>query len=222
MKALPWILFVLTFFTLGFVAQQQREAAREAQISANNLQAALDHTRRVLGDQATAATRLAAQRTIERDELGELLDEALEQRDASVVALQEMEFSFDSLTRVRQTPVVDTVVVEGSDTVRVATFTQEGPPIAGVQTVRVGLGITLDSRLAVSPFTIRVGVACSGTAPVFSWEAPNWVDATYRTGAVAPEVCYPQSGGSLFEISTGKSIWAGLAFGLGVVVGRGL
>ena len=118
-----------------------------------------------------------------------------------------------------QTATTDTIIVTETDTVRVAAFELQGPPISGVQTVRSGPQITLDSRLVVSPFSISYGVACSGADAVFSWETPDWVSTTFESGTVDPLVCNPVPQRNLFSFSPGKSIWLVAGGILGYVLG---
>lgn len=207
------------FFATGFVVRELAETRREAEVAEQNLRAAFDSTMAVFREQVRSSTRLAVQSRIEAEDATEAMREALEERDASLVALQTLEVQFDSLEREAQTPEIDTVFVENGDTVRVATFALEGPPIEGEQIVRVNRDITLDSRLRVSPFSLGYGIACSGSAPVFTWDTPEWVQARFVEGTVDPSVCYQEPSSALFEISTGKSIWLLLGFGAGLALG---
>jgi len=187
---------------------------RGARIAEANERAALDTTRITLIDSVAAATRLAVQARIIPDSVSDALAEALSDRDAALVAIQRSTIAFDSLVKVGQRPTVEVIEIEPEtgDSIRVATFEHEGPPIEGEQTVRVGPEITLDSRLRVSPFTVGFGLACADRAPVFTWDTPEWVHATFQSGTVDPVVCDPPSPG-LFSIDVGSGLW----FGAGVV-----
>jgi hypothetical protein len=217
MKYIPWVLLILMFFITGFTVRSLQGSKRDLEVSLQNEKAAADETQRVLRDQIAASTRLAVQARIDASDATVAMQEALDERDASLVVVQQLEVQVGRLERLAQVPRTDTVFVENGDTVRVATFVQEGPPIEGEQTVRVSQAITLDSHLRVSPFSLGFGVGCAGTAPVFTWDTPDWVDATFQRGTVDPSVCYTPST-SLFEISTGKTLWLGVGLGLGFLI----
>lgn len=205
------LLILLLVGALKFVGAAH---ARETAIQEANLAAALDTTRLTLHDSVAARTRLVTQAGVVVDSLDRALALALEDRDATALSLTQTRVSFDSVTALAQSPTRDTVFVrEGGDSVRVATFELQGPPISGNQVVRVGRKVSLDSRLKVSPFTTTYAIACSGSEAVVSWSTPDWVTATHKAGQVDPIVCNPLQPG-LFQFDAGD----GVAFGAGVVL----
>lgn len=218
MKYIPWVLIVLLFGAVGFTTNKLMDSRRALEVADQNMAAAVDSTQRVLMAQVEASTRLATQTQIEAEESSDAMFEALRQRNAALVALNRTRIQMDSVVALRQEPRTDTVFVENGDTVRVASFPMTGPPIEGEQTVRVGPRITLDSRLRITPFSIAYGVACSGTAPVFTWDTPSWLTTEFERGTVDPSVCFTPAP-SLFEINTPKVIWLILGLGLGLGVG---
>jgi hypothetical protein len=218
MKYIPRVLVLVMLVATGFTTKQWMNSKRELEVADQNMAAAVDSTQRVLMAQVEASTRLATQSQIEAGESSDAMFEALRQRNAALVTLNRTRIQMDSVVALRQEPRTDTVFVENGDTIRVATFPMAGPPIEGEQVVRAGPRITLDSRLRVSPFSIAYGVACSGTAPVFTWDTPDWVRTEFERGTVDPSVCYTPAP-SLFEISTPKIIWLILGLGLGLGVG---
>lgn len=186
---------------------------RERDIAEANERAALDTTRIHLVDSLRASSRLVEQREIDIENLDAALQVALRDRDADAVTLTRLQFSFDSVVVVAQTPDTDTVFVDlQGDTIREASFAHAGPPIEGTSTVRVGprRAITLDSRLTVSPFAATYSLGCARSDAVVSWSVPDWVNASFEAGLVDPAVCNPLQPG-LFHIDVGD----GLAFGLG-------
>lgn len=218
MKYVPWVLIVLLLGAVGFTTNKLVASNRALEVADQNMNAAVDSTQRVLMAQIEASTRLATQSQLEAGESSDAMFEALRQRNAALVAMNRFRIQVDSVVALRQEPRTDTIFVENGDTVRVATFPLTGPPIEGEQVVRVGPRITLDSRLRVSPFSISYGIACAGTAPVFTWDTPDWLTAEFDRGTVDPSVCYTPAP-SLFEINTSKVIWLILGLGLGLGVG---
>ena len=215
----PWVLFLIAMAGWTFQNYQLGDLQRELTLAEANTRAALDTTRVSAADSVTAATRLANQASIENDSLSGALAAALADRGATLRTLQRTRVRIDSLVALGQTATTDTIIVTATDTVRVASFELEGPPISGAQTVRVGPAITLDSRLVVTPFTVSYGVACAGSDAVFSWDTPDWVSTTFESGAVDPLVCNPLPRASMFSISTGKSFWLVAGGLLGYVLG---
>lgn len=219
MKFVPWVLIVLLLGAVGFTTNKLVASQRALEVADQNKAAAVDSTQRIFLAQVEASTRLATQSQIESEESTEAMFEALRQRNAALVALNRTRIQMDSLVSLRQEPRTDTVFVENGDTVRVVSFPLVGPPIEGEQLVRLGPSITLDSRLRVTPFSISYGVACAGTAPVFTWDTPGWITADFDRGTVDPSVCFTPAP-SLFEINTPKVIWLILGLGLGLGVGQ--
>lgn len=219
MKFVPWVLIVLLLGAVGFTTNKLMASQRALEVADQNMTAAVDSTQRVLLAQIEASTRLAEQSQIEAGESSDAMFEALRQRNAALVTLNRTRIRMDSIVELRQEPRTDTVYVENGDTIRAVSFPMTGPPIEGDQLVRVGAGITLDSRLRVTPFTITYGIGCAGTAPLFTWDTPSWVTADFERGTVEPSVCYTPAP-SLFEINTPKVIWLILGLGLGLGAGQ--
>ncbi len=220
------ILILILLVVTGLSVRGMSAARRDLAVAEANERAALDTTRTHLRDSVAASTRLAVQAAIIPDSVSDALAEALQDRDANLVAFQRSEIAFDSVVALGQVAAVDTVFVEGEDTIRVVTFELEGPPIRGEQVVKLTpgtpvpgqarpLSVTLDSRLVVSPFSITYGIACQNNDPVFAWKTPDWVTATFAGGTVEPDVCYTPPPTPILSISVGKSVWlaAGVAVG---------
>lgn len=216
-----WALGLLIVFLIGTTsgfAYAWRGESRARRVAEANERAALDTTRMHLVDSLAAYSRLVEQRSIDIENLDAALQVAIRERDAEAVAFNRLQFRFDSLVTVGQTPVTDTVFVDPQgDSIRQAEFTQIGPPIEGSQTVQVGprrLGnpITLDSRLRVSPFAASYSLGCAESDAVVSWSVPDWVNASFEAGLVDPAICTPLQPG-LLHIDAGD----GLAFGLGAL-----
>ena len=219
MKSAPWVLLLLALGGWTYQNYRSGELRRDLTIAEANTRAALDTTRTTLTDSLAAATRLAEQSSVQADSLSGALADALQDRSAALRSLQRTRIRFDSVVALAQTPTVDTIVVTENDTIRVASFPLGGPPIEGVQTVRVGAMILLDSRLNVSPFSITYGVACSGSDAVFAWETPPWVRTSFESGTIDPLVCNPAPRASLLTVNAGKTIWLVAGGLLGYVLG---
>ena len=214
-----WYIVVILVLvaSLGLQARRAGHWRTQAQVAEANERAALDTTRTYLADTVAAYSRLALQREADMDSLGAAHREALDDLGATLRALQNAEVRIDSLVVVAATPVTDTIVVEGGEEVRVATFTMEGPPISGQQDVRVSSQITLDSRLSVSPFSIGYSMACADNAPLMTWQTPAWVQVSLDEGSVDPLICNPPQR-SLLTWGTDRMLWGGAGILTGLVL----
>lgn len=215
-RFVPYLVIGLMGVAVVLLVNCNGELKRANDIADANTRAALDTTRTSLRDSILARTRLASQREIERDSLGEALQLALGDRRATLRTLSRTRISFDSLQEVGRVPDIDTVLVTpAGDSLRTAVFAHEGPPIEGEQVVTVasqGGPIELESHLAVTPFTLTYGIACADHDAVVSWDTPQWVNADFVEGVVDPQICNPKRDGfvvSLAKPTLGKAIWMG-------------
>lgn len=214
--SLALVLAGATVATQSYLLAQSR---RNLQVARDNLAAAHDTTRTHLVDSVRSYSRLALQNEDVADSLSEALAAALSARDSDAATVQSLRVEVASLRVQSQAASTDTVFVESGDTVREASFVHEGPGIEGRQLVRVGREVVLTSDLFVTPFTISTAVGCDDETPVFAWDSPDWVTASFERGVVSPDVCRPQQVTPILSFTPGRGVWALFALGAGYLFG---
>lgn len=227
---------VATFLLLGIamsaVLRAKARAERDRDVAIANSVAAQTEQLRV--EEAGKATVLRLQLQVSADSLAKIvLDEisaALQKMNDSmqvrVMALTGLEVSFKARMAIFDAALVEiaNAVTPQGDTVRIAAFVEEGPPVEGEIVVEVprnpNAAIMLTTVLRPTPWDATIQLGCTeDNVASMALDTPAWVPLTIGLGVVDQDVCLPlpdiSFAADLFSISPSKLVWAGAG---GVVV----
>lgn len=238
-EKVKWAVLIAAVLTAAGSCGSFLFAQRNLDVAEANVRAAEDTVRTVRADNQTARSGLVAQHTIALGNVQELLrlnreeltstSLALEDRDADhIVAVNAMEFSFDSIALENVELNADLMTLSRSDeSFRVVALDIVGPPISG----DVDISIPSDTsksvdiefvRLKIEPFRAIYTIACAGHDAVVVAETPEWVNMELQPGAVDPNVCNPlpvSLGAFDFKPDLGMGLGAAGGFVLGWFLG---
>jgi hypothetical protein len=210
----------------GLALGKARRAAYDAAVARSNERAALDTSKvyRTKFDSTQLVTgRLQEQATIREQNLGGALQEVTAQLKLVTKSVQSLNVQVAGI----KTSVVSGNTLVLHDTVgrvigRKLDFTLTGPPISGTVAVTAPSDTMapgkLDVDLKVSPFALRMSLACDKNKDVqFLTEAPPWVTVGVTRGTVEPEVCHgarPSWFSGLGGLRNGVLVGAGVVGGV--------
>ena len=215
-----------TGIAMSSAIRAKNRAERELTIERANSEARTAETVRVEEEGRVTVLRLQLQHesdSIAQLALQENVSAALRTMNDSlqiaVRAISGISVEFQAVQRELKA-LVEMAVAETpqGDTVRIAAFVEEGPPVEGEMVVEVPIdpraSIMLTSVLRPSPWEATIQLGCTPEhAATFAFDAPDWVPAKVALGAVDAEVCNPMPNlsfaGELFRIDTSKLAWAG-------------
>jgi hypothetical protein len=216
-KFVLFLLIAATIAAVGTAYAKAREA-REAGLRADSLEAAADTARLLhlaqLGDSTNAWTRRVLQVELERDSLDRELDARPVIRVAAGI-------------RIDTVRVLDTVEVVKEDSVE--TYSWEGADgpfhVSGHARIFLGRGL-FDTRVTVpEPVQIGVRIVCRPSAGIQSSEvlltAPDPFHVVPGLVEQDPGICNPPVP-PIFSFNMKRGIWAGVGFGVGLLVAHWL
>lgn len=224
-----------TGIAMSSAIRAKNRAERELTIERTNSEARDTEAVRVVAEGQATVLRLQLQHEV--DSIGQLalqenVSAALKAMNDSlqiaVRAISGISVEFQAVQRELEA-LVDMAEMETpqGDTVRIAAFQEEGPPVEGEMVVEVPkdprASIMLTSVLRPTPWEATIQLGCTPEhVATFAFDAPEWVPATVALGAVDAEVCNPMPNlsfaGELFRIDTSKVIWAGAGGVLAIVL----
>lgn len=230
---------VVTFLVMvaitGYSLRAKAAAERDRAVAIANTEAALAEQVRIERDGRAAVLRLQLQ--LEADSLAQLVlsreSAALRAMNDSlgvvVKALTEVQVQFAAkMVEFDQALVEMTAPNPQGDSMRIAAFREDGPPVEGEIVVEVPVDqsqpIMLTTVLRPTPWTATLQLGCTDrNVASFALDVPTWVPANIALGAVDQNVCNPlpdlSFSGELFRIDASKLIWAGGGAGLmGILV----
>ena len=220
------VLLLVLVATTGAALRAKARAERDRDVAVANSVAA--QTEQVRIEQEGRATILRLQFQHEADSVARVALErsspALKAMNDSlgvvVTALTDLRIVFDAQMREFDQALVemaDAVTPQG-DTVRIAAFQEEGPPVEGEIVVEVPknpnapIMLTTVLRPSVWDATLQLGCTENHVAS-FALDTPDWVRATIGLGVVDQDVCLPlpdiSFAADLFRIDASKLVWAG-------------
>ena len=226
---------VVTFLVMvaitGYSLRAKSAAERDRDVAIANVEAARTEQLRIEQDGRAAVLRLQLQITadsIARLELSAVLQAMNDSLGIVVKALTEVQVEFATqMAEFDQALVEMTAANPQGDSMRIAAFQEEGPPVEGEIVVEVPVDqsrpIMLTTVLRPTPWTATLQLGCTNqNVASFALDAPAWVPLNVELGAVDQEVCNPlpqlSFAGELFRIDTSKLIWAGGGAGLMAVL----
>ncbi|KKM88499.1 hypothetical protein LCGC14_1258200 [marine sediment metagenome] len=219
-------LSLILIATTGIALRAKVRAERDRDVAVANAVAAQTEQVRIEQDGRAAILRLQFQH--EADSVARVALErsspALKAMNDSlgvvVTALTDLRIVFDAQMREFDQALVemaDAVTPQG-DTVRIAAFVEEGPPVEGEIVVEVPknpnapIMLTTVLRPSVWDATLQLGCTENHVAS-FALDTPAWVRATIELGVVDQDVCLPlpeiSFAADLFRIDASKLVWAG-------------
>jgi len=216
------LLLVLGTVITGSALRAKARAERDRDVAIANTAAAQTEQLRIEADGRATVLRLQLQ--IEADSLSRIqLSTALQAMNDSlgvaVKALTDVQIEFKARMAEFDQAIVEMVAANPQgDSMRIAAFQEEGPPVEGEIVVEVPVDqsqpIMLTTVLRPTPWTATLQLGCTeNNVASFALDAPNWVPANIELGVVDQDVCnpLPQVGfaGELFRIDAPKLIWAG-------------
>lgn len=198
-------------FTLGLVAGLLlstafslfgSDSARKERIARQNVEAALDSTRKILANHDTVFARLLVQKDVE-------LSGAL--RTAASLRGDNAKLSAKLALRGAEQHTTESHTVGGDDTPLPAvqggdggtgesvtdSLVLAGPPVEGTVGVTVtaqadtSLRFHWDARLRPSPVDLEVAVGCGKDGPELTAHGPPYLSVDIERGEVDPKVCNP-------------------------------
>ena len=225
---------VVTFLVMvaitGYSLRARAAAERDRDVAIANAEAAETEQLRIERDGRATVLRLQLQ--LEADSLVQLVltreSAALRAMNDSlgvvVKALTEVQVEFTArMAEFDQALVEMTAANPQGDSMRIAAFQEEGPPVEGEIVVEVPVDqsqpIMLTTVLRPTPWTATLQLGCTDrNVASFALDVPTWVPANIALGAVDQDVCNPAPqlsfAGELFRIDASKLIWAGAGAGL--------
>lgn len=201
-----------------------QDSARKERIARQNVQAALDSTRKILAHHDTVFARLLVQKDVE---LSGALRTVASQRhyNAKLSAKLALRSAERHTTESHTQPgdlaggaVGNDPPVSVSDSLHLA-----GPPVEGT----VGVTVTAqpdttvrfawDARLRPSPIDLSVGVGCGKDGPELIANGPPYLSVGIDKGEIDPKVCNPLP--SVGPVGKGLQVVGAAAVILGIVEG---
>ncbi len=222
---LATLLIIGMVLRLAISARQRAERDRDVAVA--NAVVAQTEQVRVAQDGRATVLRLQYQHeadSIARLVLGAGISEALKRMNDSlgvkVTALTDLQVKFEARMKEFAQALVemDDAITPQGDTVRIAAFVEEGPPVEGEIVVEVpkdpSAPIMLTAVLKPSPWVATLQLGCTENhVASFALDTPDWVPMNIGLGAVDQDVCLPLPAMSfsadLFSISPSKVVWAG-------------
>ncbi|KKN68910.1 hypothetical protein LCGC14_0446960 [marine sediment metagenome] len=220
------IVLVLLSTVLGLALRAKQRAERDLDVAVANTAAA--QTAQLRMEEEGRATVLRLQLQHDSDSIAQLalanVSAALLRMNDSlgvqVKALTEVKVTFEARMQEFDEALVemaDAVTPQG-DTVRIAAFVEEGPPVEGEIVVEVpknpAAPIMLTTVLRPTPWDATLQLGCTkDNVASFALDSPDWVPLTIELGVVDQEVCLPLANttfaGKLFSLDVSKVVWAG-------------
>ena len=212
---------------LSLVLKAKARAERERDVAVANATAAQEEQVRV--EVAGRATILRLQFQVDANSIADIaaneISAALQKMNDSlgvrIAALTGLEVAFKARMVTFDVALVEmaNAVTPQGDTVRLAVFVEEGPPVEGEIVVEVprdpNAAIMLTTVLRPTPWdaTIQLGCTEDNVASI-ALDTPDWVPLTIGLGVVDQDVCLPlpdvSFAADLFSISPSKLVWGGV------------
>lgn len=220
-------LLLMLVATTGAALRAKARAERDRDVAVANVEAAQTEQVRIEADGRAAVLRLQYQHdadSIARIALGAGISEALKRMNDSlgikVTALTDLQVKFEARMEEFDQALVEMVdaVTPQGDTVRIAAFVEEGPPVEGEIVVEVpknpNAAIMLTTVLRPTPWDAKLQLGCTeNNVASFALDTPDWVPMTIELGVVDQDVCLPlpdiSFAADLFRIDASKVVWAG-------------
>lgn len=206
----------------GAALRSKARAERDLAVSKANTEAAMTEQVQVIEEGRAAVLRLQLQHdadSLARITLGAALEAMNQKLGVTVKALTGLQIDFKARMQEFGEGIVEMVAATPhGDTVRIAAFQEEGPPVEGEIVVEVPVdpqeSIMLTSVLKPTPWQATLQLGCTENhVASFALDVPEWVPAEIALGAVDQEICNPLPNlsftGELFRIDASKMIWAG-------------
>lgn len=208
---------------------------RDLVVRDNNIEALHDEARVYRSLVSSATSRLLTQVKVTEaslDSLGGLLEQAVRDRDAALVATSSILLVVDSLLEINAA-VSEHVTETEVGLVRNVTVEVQGPPVEG--TISVGVPSDTakaiifnperDLRLAILPITIRYALSCTPSGvPAVAVETEVWLRPSVTQGLVSQDVCNPLRVTpfiqDLFSFSTGDVVKGSIFAVIGYLLGQ--
>lgn len=226
----PIITMVVAFIlaaSLGYALKAKARAERDRDVAVANAEVA--QTGQVRVEQDGRATILRLQYQHEADSIAQIalgagISAALKRMNDSlgvkVAALTDLQIRFEARMREFDQALVEMAgaVTPQGDTVRIAAFVEEGPPVEGEIVVEVpknpNAAIMLTTVLKPTPWDAKLQLGCTeNSVASFALDTPDWVPMTIELGVVDQDVCLPlpdiSFAADLFSINASKVVWAG-------------
>ena len=222
------VIILILVAVAGAAIRGKARAERDRDVAVANVEAAQTEQLRVEADGRVTVLRLQLQHeadSVAQIALGETISTALKGMNDSlgivVTAITGLQVEFEAKMEEFDQALVEMVdaVTPQGDTVRIAAFQEEGPPVDGEIVVEVpkdpNRPIMLTTVLRPSPWNATLQLGCTERhVASFAFDAPDWVPGTIALGVVDQDVCNPlpdiSFAGELFRIDAPKVVWAGL------------
>ncbi len=233
------VLMVLILVAVAGAAMRAKaRAERDRDVAVANSVAAQTEQVRIEQEGRATILRLQFQHdadSIARIALGDEVSAALKKMNDSlgvqVMALTGLQVEFKAKMEEFDQALVEmaNAVTPQGDTVRIAAFVEEGPPVEGEIVVEVpknpNAPIMLTTVLRPSPWDATLQLGCTDNhVASFALDTPAWVEATIGLGVVDQDVCLPlpdlSFAGELFRINASKVVWAGAGALVALLLGR--
>ncbi len=227
------VLIILLGAAVGATLRAKSRAERDRDVAVANAAVAQAEQIRIEQDGRATILRLQFQHdadSIARIALGADISAALKRMNDSlgvkVTALTRLEVAYKARMQMFDRALLEmaNAVTPQGDTVRIAPFQIEGPPVEGEIVVEVpkdpSASIMLTTVLKPSPWEATLQLGCTEAhVASFALDTPDWVPMNIGLGVVDQDVCLPlpniSFAADLFSFSASKVVWAGAG---GIVV----
>lgn len=222
---------VTTFLLLGIgmsaALRAKARAERDRDVAVANATAVQTEQVRVVAEGRATILRLQFQvaadsiAAIAVDEISAALQKMNDSLGVRVKALTGLEVAFKARMATFDAALVEmaNAVTPQGDTVRIAAFVEEGPPVEGEIVVEVpknpNAAIMLTTVLRPTPWDATIQLGCTeDNVASMALDVPDWVPLTIGLGVVDQDVCLPlpdiSFAADLFSFSASKLVWSGV------------